>query len=158
MAEDWPSSFPSERQEEKREGERERRYGERRRRSSPAPHFSSPLFLLSPPPSVWLPPSHLLPFFLSSLAFLGRKWKAKGEQEVRFIWRVRCKVWKGSEGLAAEGGSALVEAYVGRREDVCVRALTWRRMCVLHVHCTVCAHLYLWCMRAYMWLLSDGCV
>lgn len=87
MAKDWPSSFLFERQKEKKEGERERRYGEgRRRRSSPAPIFP----LLS---SSFLP-SLCLAFFFPSLSFfllwlLGRKWKVKGEQEVRRI-RLAC--------------------------------------------------------------------
>lgn len=150
MAKDWPSSFLFARQKEKKERERERGYGGRRR-SSPAPRFSSPLFHLSPPPSV-CPPTPP-PFFFILRCLFGRKWKVRGEQEVRHI--LMCAVKFGSEvktWLPSERTFFVLFCcfFLGSEcgQDVCVCVLTWR-----HVLCAFAPSTQRRCTSHCLWYM-----
>lgn len=132
MAKDWPPSFPFERQKEKKEGEREEIWRRKEEELAGPPFFLSSLLSSSSLPSLCLapPPPPPLSLFLSFflLLLLGRKWKVKGEQEVRRHSLGVCvvKLWKAS-GCRGEGTFFSGSVCGGRL------ALTWRHIKRLHV-------------------------
>lgn len=103
-----------------------------------------PIFPLLSSSSLPLPLSGFPPppsFFL--LCLFGRKWKVKGEQEVRRIHLCAVKFGNGPNFGCPVRELCRGSACGCRWEDVCICALTWRHVRVLHVPPFLRLHLHI---------------
>lgn len=131
---------------EKVKREREEIWREKEEELTGPPFFLSSLLPLSPlPPSAPPPPPHTH-FFSPLLCLFGRKWKVKGEQEVRHIHlcvvKFDCQVRELLE--EAQEGSWLV--VVGRLQLLCARVEACMRSAQSSLPSNALAHLYSWYM------------